>query len=304
MAFSADISVLGPGKVGTTLAVLAARAGLHVAVAGRRADQAAQAAAQAGAGASACSLDEAAAAAPLVLLTVSDSAISRLCLELAQRRSFSPACVVAHCSGLLDSAALAPARVLGCRVGSLHPLASFPSVDVAVAAFAGTWCFVEGDAEAVWALERLAGRLGAARCLTLPPGRKPLYHAAAVMACNYLAGLMDAAAALAGQAGIDPDQALPALEALVRGTVDNVFSMGPAAALTGPITRGDAQAVRMHLEAMRDLDPGLRALYLAAGRWTVQLARKKGSISQQQARDLQDVLGEGWGLESLRSERP
>jgi predicted short-subunit dehydrogenase-like oxidoreductase (DUF2520 family) len=66
--------------------------------------------------------------------------------------------------------------------------------------------------------------------------------------------------------------------------------MGPADALTGPIARGDAQAVRMHLDAMRDLDPALRALYVAAGRWTLQLARKKGSLTDDQAREVEDVL--------------
>ena len=294
MSRTVDLSIVGPGHVGSTLAVLAVRAGLRVAVGGRRIERARQAALEAGEGAAACTIDRAVAAGRLVLLTVSDPAIAPLCSDLAQRGRFRAGQVVAHCSGLLDSEALAPARRAGCHVGSLHPLATFPTVSAACEAFDYTWCFVEGDEPAVEALEELARRLGAARCVRLRPGRKALYHASAVFACNYLATLLDAAADLARQAGVPDHQALPAMEGLVRATVDNVLTLGPAAALTGPIARGDVQAVRLHLESMADLEPSLVALYRQAGLRTVELALKRGSIDDAQANALRQVLtGEG-----------
>lgn len=292
MAFSADLSIVGPGHVGSALAVLAARAGLRVAVGGRRPERARQAALEAGERACACSIDQAASAGRLVLLTVSDPAIEPLCGDLAGRGKLRRGQVVAHCSGLLDSEILAPARQAGCHVGSLHPLATFPTVAAACEAFDYTWCFVEGDQPAVDALEEFSRRLGAARCVRLRPGRKALYHASAVFACNYLAALLDAAADLAHQAGVADRQALPALEGLVRATVDNVLTLGPAAALTGPIARGDTRAVRLHLDSMADLDPTLVNLYRQAGLRTVELALKKGSIDEVQAQAMRDVLSE------------
>ncbi|HOD83788.1 MAG: Rossmann-like domain protein [Planctomycetes bacterium ADurb.Bin126] len=285
-----DLSILGPGHVGSTLAVLAGRANLRVAVGGRRIERARQAALHAGNHAVACTIDQAAAAGKLVLLTVGDPAIGPLCSDLARRGVWREGQIVAHCSGLLDSQVLAPARQAGCHVGSLHPLATFPTVSAAVETFDYTWCFVEGDEPAAAALEDLARRLGAARCLRLSEGRKPLYHASAVMACNYLATLLDAAEELARQAGVSDHQALAAMEGLVRSTVDNVLTLGPAAALTGPIARGDVQAVRIHLDSMADIDPTLVALYRQAGLRTIDLALKKGTINQAQAHALREVL--------------
>ncbi|MFW6062460.1 MAG: DUF2520 domain-containing protein, partial [Planctomycetota bacterium] len=117
-----------------------------------------------------------------------------------------------------------------------------------------------------------------------------LYHAAAVVACNYLSGLMDAALALAGQAGIDRRTAWPALEPLVRATMENIAAEGPAAALTGPIARGDAATVQRHLDALAGGDDDLLELYRAAGRWTVQLARRKGALAPEEAEKLRCLL--------------
>ncbi|HUS47424.1 MAG TPA: DUF2520 domain-containing protein, partial [Phycisphaerae bacterium] len=84
---------------------------------------------------------------------------------------------------------------------------------------------------------------------------------------------------------------LAAMEPLVRATVDNVFSMGPGRALTGPIARGDVETVRRHLKAIEPLGGDLDSLYRAAGRWTVELARSKSSIDDATADALRRILG-------------
>jgi predicted short-subunit dehydrogenase-like oxidoreductase (DUF2520 family) len=288
VANSADISVIGPGKVGTALGVLAARSGLRVAVGGRRREAADAAAEIIQAGCRPCTPPEAAAASSLVLLTVSDAAIQTVCEELAE--AFGAGAVVAHCSGVLDSGVLAAARrARGCEIGSMHPLQTFPAVATAVATFQGTYCFIEGSSRAMEVLSDLAGRIGG-NPQPIPPGKKPLYHAAAVVACNYLTGLLDAASALAEQAGIDRSTALAAMEGIVRATVENVFAMGPAAALTGPIARGEADIVRRHLQSMRSCPDDLQRLYRAVGRWTIDLARRKGTIRDAQGQALRDAL--------------
>ncbi|MCJ7543376.1 MAG: DUF2520 domain-containing protein [Phycisphaerae bacterium] len=290
-----DIAIIGPGKVGMAIGILAAKAGRTVAaVGGRDAARAAQAAAAIGPGTKACTPRQAAGSAGLVLLTVSDDAVGSVCDELAG--AFAEGAVVAHCSGVLDSGVLASARARGCAVGSMHPLQTFPSVGAAIDALGGAYCFIEGDSPAVKALERLAADIGA-HPVPIASGAKPLYHAAAAVACNYLAALLDAASALCRQAGIDEPTARRALAPLVRRTLENVLAEGPAAALTGPIARGDVATVRRHLAAMAGVEADLEKLYRALGRWTVALALRKGTIDAAKAATLRRLLDASIGKE-------
>ena len=273
MADSGNISIIGRGKVGMAIGELAGRAGLHVAAVADRAGA-----------------QQAAGAAGLVLLTVPDDAIERLCADLAAADAFAEGSVVAHCSGALSSEILAPAReACGCHVGSMHPMQTFPTAEAAVAKLPGAYCFCEGDQQAVAALEQLARAIGG-RPIRMDPAGKALYHAAAVMACNYVTALLDAAVALFGRAGIDAQDAIAAIAPLVRATVENVAAMGPAKALTGPIARGDQGVVARHLEAMGRCDEELLELYKAAGRWTVELALRKGTIDDAKADALRELL--------------
>ncbi len=283
-----DIAIIGPGKVGTAIAILATKAGRAVsAVGGRDRARTARAAAAISPSAKPCRPRQAAAAAGLVLLTVSDDAIASVCDELAE--SFAKGAVVAHCSGALGSEVLGSARRRGCAVGSMHPLQTFPSVQAAVEALPGAYCFIEGDPPAIAALERLATDIGA-RPVRIVSAAKPLYHAAAVVACNYLTALADAAEALCHQAGIEQSTARKALAPLVRATLENVLASGPEEALTGPIARGDVATVQRHLEALATGQGDLDGLYRAMGRWTVALALRKGTIDAAQAQALRRLL--------------
>jgi len=286
-----DIAIIGAGKVGTAIGVLAHRAKLRVvAVAGRRRESAQAAAEAIGPDVRVCTPKEAAAAGGLVLLTVHDEAIEGLCDELARCGAFAAGSVVAHCSGVLGSEILASARRdCGCAVGSMHPLQTFPTAEAAVEKFTGVYCFCEGDARAVAALEQLASAIGGIP-VRMDRADKPLYHAAAVMGCNYLAALIDAALGLAEKAGIDRKTALAAMEPLLRATIDNIMATGPAEALTGPIARGEIETVRRHLEAIGRCRDELGRFYRAAGEWTVDLARSKGTIDETTAKALKELL--------------
>ncbi|WP_284209310.1 DUF2520 domain-containing protein, partial [Chitiniphilus shinanonensis] len=118
-------------------------------------------------------------------------------------------------------------------------------------------------------LEALAQALGG-QPFRLAPGGKAAYHAATVVASNYLVTLAALAQQLAAQAGLDTDAASAVLGPLMRQTLDNVLALGPAAALTGPIARGDAQTVARHLAAIDD--PLLEAAYRTLGLATLPLA--------------------------------
>ena len=288
-----SIAIVGTGKVGTAIGVLAARAGYRVtAIADRDRRRAEQAAGRIGAATPVLTPREAAGRAGLVLLTVPDDAIDTSCRELATARAFARGSLVAHCSGALSSECLDPARrEIGCHVASFHPLQSFPTVEAAIASLPGSYCFDEGDEAALAALEDLGAAIGA-HCVRIDTQHKALYHAAAVMACNYLTGLLDAALTLATTARIERRTAWQALAPLIRATVENISKLGTEAALTGPIARGDGKTVTTHLAALDENARELSGLYRALGSWTVGLALRKGSIEEADARSLLEALAD------------
>jgi len=291
MSARPEISIVGCGKVGSAVAQLANRAARPpVALADQRLDAARVAAEAIGRPDAACSPAEAAGAGSLVLLTVNDDAIAALCEDLAEIEAFGPGTIVAHCCGALPGEILAPARdKCGCSIGSVHPLQTFPSAEAAIEKFPGTYCFCEGDAAAVGALEQLARDLGGIP-VRIDSDAKVLYHAAAVVACNYLVALLDAATALCARAGIDAGTARAALKPLLAATLENVTELGAPAALTGPIARGDVETVRRHLDAMKDCPPELQEFYRVAGRWTLQLAGRSGKLKPEAADAMRRLL--------------
>ncbi len=289
-----DIVIIGPGVVGRTLAILASRAGWRVAGIGARDEDQARAAAEAvGPDVRAGKMEEMAPLGRLVLLTVSDDAIEPVCRSLAEAGCFSAGAVVAHCCGAIASDVLSPARRLcGAAVGSMHPLQTFPSVEAGLEKLPGAYCFCEGDERAVEALEDLARAVGG-KPVRMSAAGKLLYHASAVMACNYFTALMDAALATAGHAGISGDDALAALEPLVRATMENVFANGPEKALTGPIARGDDRLVSRQFADVLSADKNLGELYRTLGLWTVDVALRKGTIDDEKAQKLRKIFAVG-----------
>jgi len=294
---SFPLAIIGPGKVGTVLGVLAARAGWTVrAVGGRDIERTSRCAAETSPETRACSPVEAGRSARLILLTVSDDAIELVCQELSQARALAAGSIIAHCCGAMDSSVLASAKeTCGSLLVSMHPLQTFPSVRVGIEKIPGTFFFCEGDAEGLEVIEALVRDIGG-RPVRMESGgeRKALYHAAGVMGCNYLSGLIDASLELMSRCGVQRATALEALSPLIRATVENVQNMGPEAALTGPIARGDIETVRKHLEAIaRQPDlADLGNLYRSAGRWTIALAIRKGTITHAQAKEMKDLLDE------------
>jgi predicted short-subunit dehydrogenase-like oxidoreductase (DUF2520 family) len=112
--------------------------------------------------------------------------------------------------------------------------------------------------------------------LSSQPAQWGLFHAAAVLASNYQVTLMDAALEALECAGVSRAEGLAALSPLVRATLNNVLRVGPQAALTGPISRGDVETVRRNREALTAVSSASQDLYRAAGRRTIPIARRQG----------------------------
>jgi predicted short-subunit dehydrogenase-like oxidoreductase (DUF2520 family) len=219
----ASVRVIGSGRAGRAIAARLRERGLAVTVTGR-----------------------AAAADPgptpdLVLLCVPDSAIA----EIA--RAVAPGPWVAHVSGATTLAALEPHT----RRFSVHPLQTL-TTERGPEQLDDAWAAVTGETyEAREAATWLAQTLGL-RPFPLADADRPLYHAAAVIAGNYLVTLYRTASALFDRVGAPPEALVP----LMERTIENGF------VLTGPIARGDQATIDAHLRALRERAPELVPLYL------------------------------------------
>jgi predicted short-subunit dehydrogenase-like oxidoreductase (DUF2520 family) len=271
-----SVGIVGAGAIGTALGLAISRAGWPVsAVASRDADRRQRF----------CSLVSSARGFPepeplldeaeLIVLAVPDDAIAVVAHSL---RLYSGQSLV-HTSGLLGVEVLQPSLAAGSHIGSFHPLVSFTTdVERSVLAIQGATVALEGDDRLIGLLADLAEALGGVP-VRLPPGSKPAYHAAAVLACGGLVALLDAVATLAAAAGMDEPGALAVYGRLLDQTLANARAIGLAQALTGPIARGDAGTVESHIAALRRFAPDVLELYLAAARRELRLVEERGELT-------------------------
>jgi predicted short-subunit dehydrogenase-like oxidoreductase (DUF2520 family) len=263
-------SLVGPGRVGGSLAGWARSAGARlVSVAGRRNEAAAGVASRLGARTTALR-DLETAGEDFLLVAVNDPELDAVAELLALRPQ---AAVVWHTAGARDASALAPLSRLGSAIGSLHPLRAFPAVQPSPEA--GTFYAIDGDPAAV----RLARRLVAAwsgTCAVVPSESRRLYHLGAWLSAGGVATVLAAAGSIAKAAGL-PEEVALGYRGLAHGAIAALGGIPEAAGrITGPVARGDASLVLRQLEELGRLAPELvplaRSLALETLR-QIELAR-------------------------------
>jgi predicted short-subunit dehydrogenase-like oxidoreductase (DUF2520 family) len=178
--------------------------------------------------------------AELVLLCVPDAAIP----EVARAIPEGP--WVAHVSGATTLDALDPHT----RRFSVHPLQTL-TTERGAEQLDGAYAAVTAETDEARENARwLATTLGL-QPFDLADADRPLYHAAAVIAGNYLVTLYRTAAGLFDKVGVPPEALVP----LMQRTIENGF------ALTGPIARGDWTTVEAHIRALDARAPEVAPLY-------------------------------------------
>jgi len=265
-----EILIVGPGRMGLALgyALVSAEAVERLTVCGRRPEPPAHPLFVQGLARYVFGLVQPEPETEAVFLAVPDAVVPEMAHALAGQGPAPTGCSAFHLSGALSTDVLSPLHARGYAVGSFHPLQAVAHPVTGAERLPGSYVAVTGAPEAVAVARRLAASLGSS-ILTVPETKRPLYHAAAVMASNFLPPLLDAACRLLERAGIPYDEALPALLPLVRGTLSNIEERGLEASVTGPIPRGDVETVDLHLRA---LDPHDKQLYAVLGRELVRIA--------------------------------
>ncbi len=235
------VALVGPGRAGGAVCLALTRQGASVvSVAGRTPDTSSTQSVALRFAAAPVPVGAAGAGVDLVVLSPPDDALAEVVSAVAP--GVERGTVVLHLSGAHGLGVLGPIAVRPeVAVGALHPLQSLPSIDVGADRLAGAWAAVAGPS----AIGDLAATLGM-HPFAVADEHRARYHAAACVASNHLVALLGQVQRLAAAAGVPQE----AFEPLVRTTLEHAMTLGPADALTGPVSRGDVATIAAHLAAI------------------------------------------------------
>jgi predicted short-subunit dehydrogenase-like oxidoreductase (DUF2520 family) len=195
--------------------------------------------------------------------------------------------IILHTSATLDRSALAPLARLGASTGSLHPMQAFGGK--VVPNLKGVIFGIEGDAKARRLAQSLAKSLGGIP-VVIETADKPAYHAAAVMAGGSIYPLLEAGLQLLISIGFTRQRASQTLLPLLHQILDNVEGIGPRAAWTGPLSRGDYAVVAKHMKVLRRYPPEFAKSYAALAELAARVLSKDPAATREQ---LEPALGSG-----------
>ena len=278
---SETVSIVGAGRVGRALGRRLHELGWRVGgVTGRSISTARAAVRVIGAGQPLGGLTLQVLNSRVVLIATPDSAIEGVAKNLAQLGGKEwLGKVVLHTNGSLDSSVLQPLADLGAATGSMHPMQTFSNQsvpDLAKCIFG-----IDGCPAALQVARKMIQQMDGV-AVRLSGANKAAYHAAGSFASVYVLALMETATRLLMTQGFKRRQALRALLPLTRQTLDNFESVGPLAAWTGPLSRGDFSTIERHVKALGDFEPEYQEAYKVLSRLSAKvLAADPGAMLKQ-----------------------
>jgi predicted short-subunit dehydrogenase-like oxidoreductase (DUF2520 family) len=278
--------VIGTGRVGSVLGAALSRAGHRVVAASGVSRESVRRAERLLPGVPLLPADDVVARSELVLLAVPDDVLGSLVGGLAETGAWRVGQIVAHTSGAHGAAVLAPAAGAGVLPLALHPAMTFAGESEDLDRLTGVSFGVTAADALRPVAETLVLEMGG-EPIWIPEQARPLYHAALVIGANHLVTLVNDAADLLRRAGVERPG--PVLGPLLGAALDNVLRTGDAA-LTGPVSRGDAGTVAAHLRTLTAHAPHSVAAYVAMARLTADRALAAGRLRPAQAEPLLDVL--------------
>lgn len=281
-----SLAFAGAGRLGSSLAIAAQRAGYHVAaLSSRRADHRRWLRSRLAGATVSASPAEAVALADIVFVTTPDAAVSEVSRQIPWRSGQS----AVHCAGALPLSVLDAAARAGAAVGSLHPLQTFPGPDAHDRLNGIAFAIESPDGALAGWLRKFAARLGGVP-FDISPEHRVAYHASAVMVSGLSAALAGLSAQMWTRSGVPRDRALASLSPLFVSTALAVQERGLPGALTGPFVRGDVATVARHLEATAAQSPDLARAYAALALAALPIAAEQGGLSAAAHREIEAML--------------
>src|SRR5215475_11337921 len=286
---SLTVGIVGAGRVGSALGGALARVGHRITSASGHSDAAVGRIASRLPGAVHRNAEDVVRHADLVIFAVPDDVLAPLIAHLGESGAFRPGVIVAHTSGAHGIGILHPATARGALPMALHPAMTFTGADSDVDRLTGGITFgVTATDELRQVATDLVSELGGA-IEWIGDAQRALYHAALAHGANHLVTLVNEAMDLLRGAGVVRPERV--LSPLLQAALDNSLLLGDAA-LTGPVSRGDANTVARHVDTLADVTPESVPAYLALARRAADRAIAAGRITAEAAEPLLGVLAE------------
>ncbi|HMD31211.1 MAG TPA: Rossmann-like and DUF2520 domain-containing protein [Candidatus Acidoferrales bacterium] len=287
------VALVGAGRVARGLGALLREAGWKIGPVVAREMASARGAVRAIGGGTPCAgLTRRVLDAGVILLAVPDDALAGVAAQLEGAAGEELAGkVVVHTSGALTAAALDPLARGGAWTGVMHPMQTFgararPKLD-------GVLFGIEGHPQALRLIRKMVRSLGG-EAARVRADRKAEYHCAGTFAAAHVLAAMEAAVQLLLAAGLKRREATRALLQLTRQVLENQELLGPRAAWTGPLSRGDFATIRLHWEALAGFPEEFREAYAGMTRLSARvlaldpdalLARLAGELPAEDTED-------------------
>jgi predicted short-subunit dehydrogenase-like oxidoreductase (DUF2520 family) len=272
------ISIIGAGRVGQSFAKRLRKLGWQIGAVVTRSRQSARAAVRAiGAGTPHAALTPEAFNADVILLSVPDDVLENVAQKLAKiggaaLTKKSRTKIILHTSGALDHRVLAPLARRGAATGSMHPMQTFSGRNAP--RLEGVIFSIEGAPAARATAQKIARSLGGTPVI-ITANDKPAYHASGTIVAGHALSLVESATQTLMKIGFTRNRANQALLPLIRQMLDNYESLGPHAAWTGPLSRGDYATISKHVKALRRFPREFQDAYAALALLSARVLSKK-----------------------------
>lgn len=285
-----NISIIGAGRVGSTLAVALKKRGHPiVSVVSRSLHSARRLGRRVACRNCSDDISLISPGSSLILITTPESVVGEVSRSLSDLKHLAfERIAVAHTSGALSSDVLSDLAARGARTFSFHPIQSFPPLGRSPEEkiLEGIWYGFEGPQNSRAVARLLASVLGG-RILEVPKEKKIVYHLACVFASNYPVVVLGALEILAGQ--VTGKQLAP-FRKLFDSSIGRSFDHGAGKALTGPLTRGSLDVLHRHMIELGSSRPDLLPLYSALGLFGLELLGERKSLTEEQIRQMSAIL--------------
>jgi predicted short-subunit dehydrogenase-like oxidoreductase (DUF2520 family) len=288
MSMGRKVFIIGCGAVGTSLGFALRKAGRDVVgiydIDSRQARKSSEIIGTRGFGGA---LPEMVKTADTVVVTTPDKNIEHVVALVQAEELYSENQIWIHCSGHLSADVFDSIRSHVKGVATMHPAYVFPPHQCTRIP-EGVGFAIDGD-DAGKAKVREHVALLKGHVVEIEPALRPRYHAAMVMASNYIVTQLSSARNILSTAGIGDMETDELLIRLAGSALDKARSLGIGHSLSGPVRRGDVGVVADHLKALVDL-PIVRQLYIAAGKAAVELAASEPGYCQDTAQTLREMF--------------
>jgi predicted short-subunit dehydrogenase-like oxidoreductase (DUF2520 family) len=290
------VSIVGAGKVGSTLALLFKENGFEiVSIISRTNESAKKLGKLVHCKNISASVKDISPQTEFLLLAVPDGVLKNVADEIAQSAKLNFKKInVAHVSGVHSVDVLSPLKNKGANVAGFHPIQTFPkqfSSQQIKNNISHNICFgIECEKKMQPTMKQVAKKLnGTSIVIPAKAGIKPFYHLACVVSSSFSVTLLKVIEEIASHFPF-ANEWKSTFSPLLLSSITNALSTSPSSALTGPIPRGDIKTIEMHLNALQKFSPQLITLYKELGTKAVAIAKERRSFTVEQEKKILALL--------------